>query len=124
MVSISLLFAHAHPDNSKVVERTAIINLFFIVFMPLLLNYIILTDWEYGQNFDANVKSNVFKLEERPYFDEICAHSWSEIRVGPKKCPYCSDFCSKYVDIFTKIRASPNSCLISKLKFKQNPYFF
>lgn len=77
-----------------------------------------------GQNSDANVKSNVFKLEERPYFDEICAHSWSEIRVGSKKCPYCSDFCSKYVDIFTKIRASPNSCLISKLKFKQNPYFF
>ncbi len=92
--------------------------------MPLLLKYIILTDWEYGQNFDANVKSNVFKLEERPYFDEICAHSWSEIRVGSKKCPYCSDFCSKYVDIFTKIRASPNSYLISKLKFKQNPYFF
>lgn len=54
-----------------------------------------------GQNFDANVKSNVFKLEERPYFDEICAHSWSEIRVGSKKCPYCSDFCPNYVEIFT-----------------------
>ena len=30
-----------------------------------------------GQNFDANVKSNVFRLEARPYFDEICAYSWS-----------------------------------------------
>lgn len=41
------------------------------------------------------------KLEERAYFDEICAHSRSEIRVGSKKCPYCSDFCPKYVEIFT-----------------------
>ena len=62
--------------------------------MPLLLKYIILTDWEYGQNFDANVKSNVFKLEERPYFDEICAHSWSEIRVGSKKL-WC--FCHQMI---------------------------
>ena len=64
-----------------------------------------------GQNFDANVKSNVFKLEERPYFDKIYAHSWLEIRAGSKKCPYCSKFCLKYVEIFTKIRAIPDSCL-------------
>lgn len=47
--------------------------------MPLLLKYIILTDWEYGQIFEVNVKSNVFKLEERAYFDEICAYYEPEI---------------------------------------------
>ena len=43
--------------------------------MPLLLKYIILTDWEYGQIFEVNVKSNVFKLEESAHFDKIYAHS-------------------------------------------------
>lgn len=79
--------------------------------MPLLLKYIILTDWEYGQIFEVNVKSNVFKLEESAYFDKIYAHSWLEIRAESKKCPYCSKFCLKYVEIFTKIRAIPDSCL-------------
>lgn len=60
-----------------------------------------MTSWEYGQIFEANEKSNVFKLEEMAYFDEICAPSWSVIRVGSKKCPYCSNFCPKYVEIFT-----------------------
>lgn len=60
--------------------------------MPLLLKYIILTDWEYGQIFEVNVKSNVFKLEESAHFDKIYAHSWLEIRAGSKNVRIAPNF--------------------------------
>lgn len=54
-----------------------------------------MTSWEYGQIFEANEKSNVFKLEEMAYFDEICAPSWSVIRVGSKKMSVLLEFLSE-----------------------------
>lgn len=45
-------YAKLIAETEHVDERTAIINLFFIVFMPLLFKYIILTCWEYGLIFE------------------------------------------------------------------------